>query len=208
MPTTAVMTQQTVNAEAQARADWYAFLGRIWYDAPDESLLRTIGDAGQIVSASKATHLDLAWQALTKAAQAADCQKVKLEYDTVFVGTGKAEVTPYMSHYLSDTMGKEKYLLQLRKLLDELGLARAEAAHEPEDHISAICEVMRHLILSGGEEEHTLDRQAELFNRYLARGYAAFVAAALASTQTDFYKNVARFTEAFFDIEVTSFEML
>ena len=208
MPTTAVMTQQTVNAEAQARADWYAFLGRIWYDAPDQSLLRAIADAAGIVSEGTATHLDLAWQQLTRAAQAADSQKVKLEYDSVFVGIGKAEVTPYMSHYLPGTTGKEKQLLRLRNLLNELGLARTESVHEPEDHIAALCEVMRHLILSGGEDEQTLDRQAELFNRYLAPGYAAFVTAALASNQTDFYKNVASFTEAFFDIEVTSFEML
>jgi TorA maturation chaperone TorD len=113
-----------------------------------------------------------------------------------------------MSHYLQGSTGKEKYLLHIRQLLDELGLARAEAAHEPEDHIAAVCEIMRHLILSGGEDEHTLDQQAQFFNRYIAPGYADFVAAVLASPNTDFYKSVASFTEAFFDIEVTSFQML
>lgn len=208
MQTTATVAATTMNAEAQARADWYAFLGRIWYAGADESLLRAIAGAGEIVSEGNVTQLDDSWRQLAIAAKTADAQSTKLEYDSVFVGTGKAEITPYMSHYLLGTTGKEKYLLHVRDLLDELGLARAETAHEPEDHLAALCEIMRHLIVSGGEDEHTLDQQAQLFNRYIAPAYADFVAAVLASPNTDFYKNVASFTEAFFDIEVTSFQML
>lgn len=208
MQTNASSVQESMNAEAQARADWYAFLGRIWYAGPDDSLLQAIAGAGGNASEGHATQFDDAWRHLAAVAKTADPQKLKLEYDSVFVGTGRAEITPYMSHYLQGSTGKEKYLLHIRQLLDELGLARAEAAHEPEDHIAAVCEIMRHLILSGGEDEHTLDQQAQFFNRYIAPGYADFVAAVLASPNTDFYKSVASFTEAFFDIEVTSFQML
>jgi TorA maturation chaperone TorD len=208
MQTNASPVEETINAEARARADWYAFLGRIWYAGPDESLLRAIAGAGEVVSEGNVTQLDDTWRQLVTVAKTATPQSLKPEYDSVFVGTGRAEITPYMSHYLLGSTGKEKYLLHIRQLLDELGLARAEAAHEPEDHVAALCEIMRHLIVSGGEDEHTLDQQAQFFNRYIAPGYADFVAAVLASPNTDFYKSVACFTEAFFDIEVTSFQML
>jgi len=208
MQTNAMPLQDAaLNPEAQARADWYAFLARIWYAPPDASLLRAMAEADEIVREGQDAPLDQAWRRLAQAAQLVDDATVRLEYDTVFVGTGKSEVTPYMAHWLPGTTGKERQLLQLRKLLDEWGLARAESAHEPEDHLAALCEVMRHLILSGGADERTLDRQSELFKRYLAPGYEAFVAAALDSQQTNFYKNVAVFTKAFFDIEVQSFEM-
>ena len=209
MQTNAMPSQNaTLNPEAQARADWYAFLARIWYASPDESLLRAMAEADEIVSEGHDAPLDQAWRRLAQAAQLVDVATVKLEYDTVFVGTGKAEVTPYMAHWLPGTTGKEKQLLRLRKLLDEWGLARAESAREPEDHLAALCEVMRHLILSGGAEERTLDRQSELFKRYFAPGYAAFAAAARNSKQTNFYKNVAAFTETFLRIEEQSFQML
>lgn len=196
-----------LNPEAQARADWYAFLARIWYAPPDEALLRAMADA-PLSGESATAPLDRAWAQLARAAAGATVQSAKLEYDLVFIGTGKAEVTPYMAHWLPGTTGKDRHLLRLRNLLDEWGLARAESAHEPEDHLAAVCEVMRHLILAGGAEENSIARQAELFNAYLAPGYRRFVAAARGSQQSNFYKSVALFTETFFGIEEQSFQML
>lgn len=197
-----------LNPEAQARADWYAFLARIWYAAPDEALLRAMMDAPAPGDDATAP-LDRAWVQLAHAAQQADdVHKIKLEYDSVFVGIGKAEVTPYMAHWLPGTTGKDRHLLRLRKLLDEWGLARAESAREPEDHIAALCEVMRHLIYAGGAEENSIARQAELFNAYFAPGYRKFLGAAKESKQSNFYKSVAVFTETFFGIEEQSFQML
>lgn len=196
-----------LNPEAQARADWYAFLARIWYAPPDEALLRVMADA-PASGDEAAAPLDRAWAQLARAARETDLQSAKLEYDLVFIGTGKAEVTPYMAHWLPGTTGKDRQLLRLRNLLDEWRLARAESAHEPEDHLAALCEVMRHLILAGGAEENSISRQAELFNTYLAPGYRGFVAAARDSQQTHFYKSVALCTEAFFSIEEQSFQML
>jgi len=48
-----------------------------------------------------------AWKALALAARAMDADAARLEYDQLFVGTGKSEVTPYASFYLAET-GREK----------------------------------------------------------------------------------------------------
>src|SRR5690606_2937022 len=130
-----------LNPEAQARADWYAFLARIWYAAPDETLLRAMADA-PLPGEEATAPLDRAWVQLANAARTAELEDVRFEYDSVFIGTGKAEVTLYMAHWLPGTTGKERHLLKLRNLLGEWGLARAESAREPEDHLSALCEVM------------------------------------------------------------------
>jgi len=198
---------QTLNPEAQARADWYAFLARIWYGGPDAQLLAAMAGADDVVAEHPEAPLEQAWRRLAQSAQVIDAETVCIEYDSVFVGTGKAEVTLYMAHYLPGETGKDRYLVQLRQLLQQWGLTRVEKAREPEDHLAALCEVMRHLILAGGPEERTLDRQAELFKRFLAPGYAAF-AAAVRESSANFYKNVAGFTETFFRIEEQSFQML
>lgn len=205
----AELAQQSpaLEPEEQARADWYGLLARLWYAAPDASLLEAIGQGTTNTDAATQSRFDAAWHELVQAAGRASATAVRFEYDTVFVGIGKAEVPLYMSHYLSETVGKEQHLVHLRSEFIELGITRAEKAHEPEDHFAALCEVMRHLILAGGGAEDALTRQAGFFNRYLAQSYAGLVAGALASPNTDFYKSVARFTEAFFDIEVQSFDM-
>lgn len=201
--------------EDQARADWYGLLACLWYAAPDEALLRAIAD-GAGDGAVAHGEFDAAWQALAAAAGSAGAQSVRVEYDTVFVGTGKSEVPLYMTHYLPGTGGKERHLAQLRGELAQHGVARAQTVHEPEDHLAALCEVMRHLILRTQDlrtDSHAHDgdeafaSQMAFFHRHLAPTYGGFVAAALASPNVDFYKNVARFTQAFLDVEAQSFDM-
>ncbi|MCX7142165.1 MAG: molecular chaperone TorD family protein [Proteobacteria bacterium] len=136
----------------------------------------------------------------------ADLLAAMQEYDQVFVGTGKAEITPYASHYLAESM-QERVLVRLREALAELGLARSEGAPEYEDHFSGLCEVMRHLIMFGSDNG-AVQEQKKFFLAYLAPWYAGFCAAVMASADTDFYKHVARFTKAFLDVESSSFEMI
>jgi TorA maturation chaperone TorD len=102
---------------------------------------------------------------------------------------------------------KERVLVQLRDELAAMGLARAAGAHEPEDHLAALCDVMRHLIAAGSGAA-ALERQRQFFQRYIEPAYAPFAQAALAAPGAGFYRHVARFTKAFFDLEVQSFQML
>lgn len=189
-----------MDAEEQTRADFYALLARLLYAGPDVPLLAAIASADDIVAENDAAVAD-AWQALVTAAGAADEEAARIEYDTVFVGVGKAPVTPYASFYLVPT-GREKIVVAVREWLAARGLARAGHAHEPEDHFAALCDVMRHLIATGALQE-----QKQFFDRYLRRAYGPFCDAVLGCPEANFYRRVARFARAFFDLERESLDM-
>jgi len=139
------------------------------------------------------------WSALAAAGRAMDAEAARLEYDEVFVGTGKAEVTPYASFYLAET-GREKILVRLRQDLASLGLGRTGAALEPEDHFAGLFEVMRHLI-SDGSGDAALQKQQQFFSRYIERSFGGFCGAISASAKADFYKPVGVFAQAFLVVE-------
>jgi TorA maturation chaperone TorD len=185
--------------EDQARAGYYALLARLFYAGPDAALLEVIAGADEIVLRGEQSALAAAWRALAAAAGAMDAEAARLEYDGLFVGTGKAEVTPYASFYLVET-GREKVLVRLRQELASLGLARAERALEPEDHVAGLFDAMRYLI-SMGSDDAALQKQRAFFERYIDGSYGAFCAAIGATEKSNFYKHVAHFAEAFLVVE-------
>ena len=195
-----------VAPEDQARAEFYALLGRLWYAAPDQVLLDAIANAPPLTAEGAHGALAEAWRQLQAAAAAADPAAVADEYDAVLVGVGKAEVTPYVSHYLVET-GRERVLVALRDEMAELGLGRVGATHEPEDHFAALCEVMRHLVGEGAGDA-AMQQQKNFFTRYMNRAYNPLTDQVTASSKTSFYKHVARFTKAFLDVEASSLDML
>lgn len=192
--------------EDAARADFYALLARLWHSGPDVALLGAIAGADEIVAEGEQAALAEAWRQLKAAAAATDAEAARIEHETLLVGTGKAAVTPYASHYLAET-GRERVLVALRDDLSELGLAREQGSHEPEDHFAALCEVMRHLIASGSSDA-ALQRQKKFFTRYMHPAYNPLTDQVMASTKTSFYGYVARFTKAFCDTEAASLDML
>lgn len=202
----AIALQPDVAPEDQARAEFYALLARLWYAAPDAALLRSIAEAGDIPAEGEQTALAEAWRQLRAAAAVADPEALRGEYDSTFIGTGKAEISLYVSRHLVE-VARERVLVALRDELAELGLARTGATHEPEDHFAALLEIMRHLATSGAGDA-ALQRQRKFFTRYMNRAYNPLANEVVASARTDFYKHVARFTRAFCDVEASSLEML
>ena len=194
----------SVSEEDQARADFYALIARLFYTGPDAALLAAIAATGAVAGTDPAAPLPAAWGALSAAAATTDPEQAQLEYDNVFVGTGKAEITPYATHYLPESK-KENVLVRLRSELAELGLARAQGVNEYEDHLSSLCEVMRHLIFFAPDV--ALQKQKSFFLMYLVPCYANVCAAVTASPNTNFYKHVARFAQAFLDVEAESYEL-
>ncbi|HYT15951.1 MAG TPA: molecular chaperone TorD family protein [Burkholderiales bacterium] len=191
--------------EDEARAGYYALLARLYYAGPDAALLETIAGADEIAAAGEQTGLASAWSALARAARAMDAEAARLEYDGVFVGTGKAEVTPYATFYLAES-GREKILVRLKNELAALGLSKTEGAREPEDHVAALFEVMRHLI-SEGCEDAALQKQKVFFHRYIEPFFPPFCDAISASAKSNFYKYVGAFTCAFLQVETESLKV-
>jgi len=190
--------------EDQARVELYALLARLFYAGPDRALLDSLARHENLFDAGDAP-LGQAWRALARSARDADPEALRLEYDSIFVGVGKAQVTPYCSHYLTPT-GRERIVVALRDELRTLGLARAGDSHEPEDHIAVLCEVMRHLV-SLGSDDPAIGGQKQFFMRYISRAYIQLTDEILSAAATRFYTDVARVMRVFFDIESQSFEM-
>ncbi len=201
-----VEARPDVAPEDRARAEFYALLARLWYAAPEAALLGTIAAASDIPAEGEQTALAEAWRQLRAAAAAADPETVRAEYDGAFIGTGKAEITLYVSGHLVEA-GRERVLVALRDELAELGLARTGATHEPEDHFAALLEIMRHLAAAESSAA-ALQRQRKFFTRYMGLAYNPLINEVVASARTDFYKYVARFTKAFCDVEAASLDML
>jgi TorA maturation chaperone TorD len=191
--------------EDQARAGYYALLARLFYAGPDAHLLEALAGSEEAAADGQPTQLASAWKALSVAAGAMDAEAARLEYDGIFVGTGKAEVTPYATFYLAET-GREKILVTLRQELASLGLAKSDAAREPEDHVAGLFEVMRHLI-SQGSDDAALQNQRDFFGRYIEPFFPGFCSAISKSDKSNFYKRVADFSRAFLVVETEALKV-
>jgi len=183
--------------EEQARANLYGLLARLLYAPPDAALLKALS------SETVEGDLGPSWREIANAAASADPEALREEYETAFIGTGKAPVTLYTTAY-SIRYSNEVPLAELRGALARLGLARRGDAREPEDHIAALCDVMRHLIAT----HKNLDEQRGFFSRWIHPTADPLCGAIERSDKTSFYKHVARFAREFCTLEHMAFEML
>ncbi|HEV8094787.1 MAG TPA: molecular chaperone TorD family protein [Burkholderiales bacterium] len=190
-----------LDPEDEARAALYGLIAQLFYAPPDQGVLAQILNAG-IFEGSDAG-LSLRWRELVARCQTAFPVLLENEHTDLFIGTGRAAVTPYLIHYLIER-STDNPLVQLRKQLAEWGISRRERATEPEDHVSTVCEVMRLVI---AVQHRTLEQQKAFFDRYLYQGGVAFCDAVIASEKADFYRLVAAFAGEFFRLERTAFDM-
>lgn len=191
-----------VPPEELARANFYGLLARLFYAPPDEALLKALASADELDAEDET--LAARWRELIAAAAVTPAEAVREEYDSTFIGTGKAPVTLYASAY-SLRYTNETPLAAVRADLAALGLARRGEVGEPEDHIAALCETMRHLI---AEQRGSLEEQRHFYRRWLAPNVEPLCAAIEANERTSFYRVVARVAKAFFSLEQAAFEML
>ena len=190
----------SLSQEDQGRANFYALLSRLLYAPPDAGLLAALGQADKLDADDR--KLSEAWDALAGAAAGADANVVREEYENAFVTAGRAPVTLYTSAY-SVRYGNEVPLAELRTELASMGLARRSETSEPEDHIAALCDAMRYLVV-----ERELPDQQRFFARWIQPIAEPLCNAIEQSEKTVFYKHVARMAKAFLLLERSAFEML
>lgn len=195
------MSAQALAAEDQARANFYALLARLFYAPPDRELLETLAAADEIAGAGDQIELARVWQELKTAAAAADADAAREEYESVFIGTGKAEVTLYTSAYTTRNAAHNSLVL-IRDFLDAQGLGRKQSVHEPEDHIAALCDVMRHLVMKGDAAA-----QRNFFFSFIQPAAASLCDAITGCQRVSFYKPVARFAARFLEFEYAALDM-
>jgi len=190
-----------VAPEDLARANFYGLVARLFYASPDEQLISELRGAPPIKGDGP---LAAGWRGLVDACVSAFPVMLESEHTELFVGTGKAEVTPYLSHYVLQHTS-DNPLVALRQQLAAWGIGRREKVPEYEDHISAVCEAMRFAI---AVQQRPDEEQKAFFESFLFPGAIGLCDAVTASKNARFYLHAARFARAFFDIEKTAFEMV
>ena len=193
------------DVEEQGRADLYALLARLLFAPPDAYLLQQLAAAPVRMDATQP--LELAWSALARSCVTTHAADAAAEFDALFISIDAPRINPFASVYLTGFLN-EKPLVALRADLARLGLARRHGAGEMEDHLGALCDAMRVLIIgSGARQPQPIDVQRGFFDTHLAPWYARCLDDLRGAPEARFYRLVADLAEAFFDVEALAFEL-
>jgi len=99
----------------------------------------------------------------------------------------------------------DKPLSLLRQDLKALGIEREQDIKEPEDHISALMDIMGIVIESG--EDYPFKAQQTLFSRHIKPWARRFFRDLTQARKANFYIKVGEFGVEFIDFETEYLEM-
>jgi TorA maturation chaperone TorD len=193
--------------EDLARADLYGLIARFFHLPPDQELLDQIAATANEQDATDEAPLAKAWMDVVEVAKNNSAKSWRDEFDLNFISVGKPNVVLNGSFYLAGHLN-EKPLVYIRKALEEFGLEAAQEVTETEDHISALCEVMRYLIAGDDVEISNLTNQRVFFNAHIRPWYDELCNAIEAIPEMHLYRPVAALTREFLAIEGQGFDML
>lgn len=194
--------QEALEPEEEARALWYALLSRLFYAPPDGALLARLAAGLQDGADAEPSAFVDALRALQLACRDADPEALRDEYESLFVGVGKAPVTPYTSAYAA-ARAPDRHLVALRARFMEWGLTRRDQVFEAEDHVAALFDAMRWLV----EHARPLEEQRDFFAEYVAPAMPGFCNAINRISGADFYRHVGAFARAYVALEQDAFDM-
>ncbi len=208
-----VVLHHRLDPEDHARADFYALLARLFAAAPDAALLAAIAAAAPLApdapggtgrAESDTKTIGKAWDSLRAASAVMDPEAASDEFQALFVGVGKSEVSLYASHYLGPQSGRP--LAAVRAMLAALGLARRPESSEFEDHFSVELETMRMLVAGdAGRRPATIAEQRAFCEIHLLPWAFDCCAAISASLLANYYRQAASFASCFLALERDSF---
>jgi TorA maturation chaperone TorD len=195
--------------EDLARADLYGLIARLFHLPPDQELLDQIAASipdGQEVKAEDAP-LAKVWHSVVEVAKSNPVAAWREEFDLNFISVGRPNVILNGSFYMAGHLN-ERPLVEIRRALENFGLESAQEISETEDHISALCEVMRYLIAGDDVEISNLTNQGVFFNDHIRPWYDELCDAIEGIPEMHLYHPVAALTREFLAIEGQSFDMI
>lgn len=142
--------------------------------------------------------------ALGRAAAATDPEAARREYDRLFIGLARGELVPYASWYRTGFL-QDRPLIAIRADFARLGIVRAQAVPEPEDHAAALLDVMAGLVDGrfGADEAE----QARFFDAHLSRWIGRFFADLEAAEGAAFYAAVGTLGRVLTEVETEAFAL-
>jgi hypothetical protein len=193
--------------EDLARADLYGLIARLFHLPPDQALLDQIAATANQQDVADEAPLAKAWIDVVEVAKNNSAKSWQEEFDLNFISVGKPNVVLNASFYMAGHLN-EKPLVNIRKALEEFGLESAEEITETEDHLSALCEVMRYLIAGDDVEIANLTNQRVFFNSHIRPWYDDLCDAIEGIPEMHLYHPVAVLTREFLAIEGQGFDMI
>ena len=193
--------------EDLARADLYGLIARFFHLPPDQELLDQIAATADQQDAADEAPLAKAWMEVVEVAKNNSAQAWHEEFDLNFISVGKPNVVLNGSFYIAGHLN-ERPLVNIRRALEEFGLEASEEVTETEDHISALCEVMRYLIAGDDVEVSNLTNQRVFFNEHIRPWYEELCNAIEDIPEMHLYRPIAALTREFLAIEGQSFDMI
>ena len=193
--------------EDLARADLYGLIARFFHLPPDQEFLDQIAATGDQQDGSNDAPLARAWLDLVEVAKNNPAKAWHDEFDLNFISVGKPNIVLNGSFYMAGHLN-ERPLVNIRKALEGFGLEAAEEVTETEDHISALCEVMRYLIAGDDVEISNLTNQRVFFNEHIRPWYDELCDAMMDIPEMHLYHPIAGLTREFLAIEAQGFDMI
>ena len=182
------------------RAGVYALLSRLLAKPMDDDTISFVrGLSGDDSEMGQAVN------ALASLAKRTTQVAAEDEFTVLFYGFGAGgELAPFGSQYLTGFV-YEKPLADLRRDLDELGIARADGVTDPEDHIAFLCEVMHGLITGAFGDPAPLTRQRAFFEKHMAPWAGRFFADMEKAKSAALYMPVGAIGRLFMEVERDAF---
>jgi TorA maturation chaperone TorD len=199
-----VTLHRALPPEEAARADFYALFARLLHGGPDGALLQSLARAAPIPGNGA---LSAAWLDLVDASSAMDADAAQEEFEALFIGVGKAQVSTYAGFYMG-APAMDHPRVRIQADLAAHGLARRQDAAEPEDHFAGLFDAMR--VLVGGSAARapaTLAVQRTFYEAHIEPAVAAFFAALASARSANYYRKVAALGAAYFALETESFSL-
>jgi TorA maturation chaperone TorD len=194
------------DSEELARAEVYGLLATLYLAAPGADLYAQLRVAVTQAPA-EGGFLEGSWSELVAASRRLALAEVGEEHTALFGGVARPEIPLNSSCFIAGALN-EKPLVVLRDDLAALGLERPAEVLETEDHIAALCEVMRYLIAGDDLSVSHLAAQQRFFNAHLRGWSEGLCEAIIQHPRADFYRAVAVFTRDFLAVEAQGFDLL
>lgn len=186
------------NDENHIRYHIYRFLAHVFREAPNTETLEWLLNL-DVEGDEHSFGMPAAWTALTSSVNQTNALKLADEFQLLFIGIGRGEIVPFGSWYLTGSL-MELPLVALRQDLRSLGYERQPNTKEPEDHISALLEVMAMLV-----EENERQQQMSFFNRHIMPWFEPLCRDISRAESATFYRTFAELANTFLTIEKIRF---
>ncbi|MDO8787931.1 MAG: molecular chaperone TorD family protein [Sulfuritalea sp.] len=194
-----------------AREDLCRFLAACYYEPGTEFSEEHLFES--MVAAARAIDPDLAESArkLGDAFVAQDLQTLLVDYTRLFIGPSQPAAMPYASFWLTDDPSmRHEAMMGVLDFYEQGGFDVSDDFRELVDHVAAELEFLYLLIFSqhqaqlGGNADELSTANA-LHHRFVAEHLSAwlgrFADAVRSGADTEFYRELARFTERFVRVE-------